>query len=86
MSQTVKMSVQYIDGTAQQFEWDEHPSETESANLVSHIQKMIHEDNVLLEMGNRLIVLRKENIKSIEITPVPPKLPSTTIHGVRLVE
>ncbi|RZM82958.1 hypothetical protein [Leptolyngbya iicbica] len=86
MSQTVKMHIQYIDGTAQQFEWDAQPEGTESANIVSHLQKMLHEDNVLLDMGEKLVILQKQNIKSIEITPVPTKLPGTTIHGVRGVE
>ncbi len=86
MSQTIRMSIQYLDGTTQHFEWDTEPVGTESANMVSHLQKMLHEDSVLLEMGDKLLILRKETIKTIEITPVPAKLPATTIHHVRLVE
>jgi hypothetical protein len=83
MSQTVTMRIQYTDGTEQQFEWDAQPEGTESANMVSHLQKMLHEENVLLDMGDKLVILQRQNIKTIEITPVPSKLPSTTIHGVR---
>ncbi|WP_204140110.1 hypothetical protein [Halomicronema sp. CCY15110] len=86
MSQTVKMYIQYMDGTEQQFEWDSQREGTETANLVSHLQKMLHDENVLLEMGDKLLILQRQNIKSIEITPVPAKLPATTIHGVRAVE
>ncbi|NEQ43271.1 MAG: hypothetical protein F6K00_06810 [Leptolyngbya sp. SIOISBB] len=86
MSQTVRMYIQYVDGTDQLFEWDPEPAGTESANMVSHLQKMLHEDSVLLEMGDKLLILRKETIKTFEITPVPTKLPATTIHNVRLVE
>lgn len=86
MSQTVRMCIQYMDETDQLFEWNIEPAATESANMVSHLQKMLHEDSVLLEMGDKLLILRKETIKTIEITPVPAKLPDTTIHHVRLVE
>lgn len=84
MSQTVKMKIQYVDGSEQQFEWQTTPDETESANMVSHIQKMLHEESLLLEMGDQLMILHKQNIKSIAISPVPAKLPPFTIHGVRL--
>lgn len=86
MSQIVTMKIQYVDGTEQQFEWETIAEETESANLVSHIQKMLHEENLLLEMGDQLVILHKQNIKSITISPVPAKLPPVTIHGVRLSE
>jgi hypothetical protein len=80
------MSIQYIDGTVQVFEWEAHPEETESANMVSHLQKTLHEDHILLEMGDKLIILIKENIKTIELNTVPARLPQTAIRGVRLVE
>ncbi len=86
MTQIVRMSVQFIDGSVQTFEWESHPEASETANVVSHLQKTLHEDHILLEMGDKLMVLIKANIKSIELNSVPTRLPQTTIHGVRLVD
>ena len=86
MSQTVRMKVEYIDGTNQTFEWESHPEEDETVNMASHLQKSFREEYILLEMGDRFMILLKQNIKTIELNMVPPKLPPTAIHGVRLIE
>ena len=86
MSQMIRMKIQYIDGTDQTFEWEPHPEDVEAANMVSNLQKSLHEEYILLEMGDKFMIIPKQNIKTIEINPVPPKLPPTAIHGARLVE
>ncbi|MEM0978934.1 MAG: hypothetical protein AAGH78_01535 [Cyanobacteria bacterium P01_H01_bin.58] len=86
MSQTVKMKVQYIDGTSQTFEWESYPEEDEMVSMASNLQKSFREEYILLEMGDKFMVLLKQNIKTIEVNTVPAKLPPTAIHGVRLVE
>jgi len=86
MSQTIRMTIQYIDGTSQTFEWQTSPADTQTANMVSNLQKGLQEEYILMEMGDKFMIIPKFNIKTIEINAVPPKLPSTSIHGVRLVE
>lgn len=80
------MKIQYIDGTSQTFEWLPNPEDDRAVNMVSNLQKSLNEEYILLEMGNKFTIIPKFNIKTIEINAVPPKLPSSTIHGARLVE
>lgn len=86
MSETITMKIQYIDGTDQTFEWEPNPDEVEAANMVSNLQKSLHEEYILLEMGDKFMIIPKQNIKTIEINAVPPKLPLSAIHGARLVK
>lgn len=86
MRQMVKMTIQYMDGTSQTFEWLPDEERSQAANMVSNLQKNLQEDYILLEMGERLMIIPKFNIKTIEINAVPSKLPLSAIHGVHLVE
>ena len=86
MNQTIRMKIEYIDGTNQTFEWHVHPENIQMANTVSQLQNSLHEEYVLLEMGDKFTIVPKYNIKTIEINPVPPKLPPGAILGARLVE
>ncbi|MEO1297659.1 MAG: hypothetical protein AAFW75_18120 [Cyanobacteria bacterium J06636_16] len=85
MNQTVRMQVQYIDGAEQTFEWELPPEADETVNMASHLQKSFREEYILLAMGDRFMILLKQNIKTIEVNTVPAKLPPTAIHGVRLI-
>ena len=80
------MTIQYIDGTSQTFEWLPNPEDDRAVNMVSNLQKSLNEEYILLEMGDKFMIIPKFNIKTIEINAVPPKLPPSTIHGARLVE
>ena len=86
MSQTIKMTIQYIDGTKQIFEWLPDPESAQTANMASNLQKSLQEDFILLEMGDKMMIIPKQNIKTIEINTVAPKLPPYAIHGARLVD
>ncbi|NJK99699.1 MAG: hypothetical protein HC838_05175 [Spirulinaceae cyanobacterium RM2_2_10] len=79
------MTIQYIDGTSQTFEW-QAAEQAETVNMASRLQHTLHEEYILLEMGDKLTIIPKQNIKTIEINAVPPKLPPSAVHGVRLVE
>lgn len=80
------MRIQYIDGTEQLFEWLPDPDSTQTANMVGDLQKSLHEDFILLEMGDKMTIIPKQNIKTIEINAVPPKLPPSAVRGVRSIE
>lgn len=80
------MKIQYIDGTSQTFEWLPNPEDDRAVNMVSNLQKSLNEEYILLEMGDKFMIIPKFNIKNIEINAVPPKLPPSAIHGARLVE
>ena len=85
MSQTIRMTIQYIDGTDQVFEWEPDPEKIEAATMVSRLQKSLHEEYILMEMGDQFMIIPKQNIKTITINAVPGQLPPSAIHGARLV-
>lgn len=85
MSQAIRMKIQYIDGTDQTFEWEPHTEDSQTVNMASNLQKSLKEEYILLEMGDKFMIIPKQNIKTIEINAVPSKLPPSTIHGAHLV-
>lgn len=85
MRQTIRMKIQYIDGTDQTFEWEPQTEDSQTVNMASNLQKSLNEEYLLLEMGDKFMIIPKQNIKTIEINAVPPKLPPSAIHGARLV-
>ena len=86
MHKTIQMKIEYIDGTNQVFEWQIDPEVSESINAVSQLQRGLHEEYILLEMGDKMTIVYKYNVKTIEINAVPAKLPASAIRGVRLAD
>ena len=85
MSQTITMTVHYIDGTEQVFSWEPDPNQVEPATMVSRLQKSLHEEQLLLDLGDQLMIIPKHNVKIITLNSVPAQLPSTAIRGAQLV-
>jgi hypothetical protein len=82
-SRTVQMTIRYINGESDCFEFDS-PQE-EKALLASHIQRVLNSKELMLEIGDRLLVIPMQNIQKIELSPVPLKLPDIVIRNVRQV-
>lgn len=82
-SRTVRLTIRYISGGSDCFEFDS-PQE-EKAVLASHIQRVLNSKELMLEVGDRLLVIPMQNIQKIELSPVPLKLPDIAIRNVRQV-
>ena len=82
-SRTVRMTIRYINGESDCFEFDS-PQE-EKALLASHIQRVLNSKELMLEIGDHLLVIPMQNIQKIELSPVPLKLPDIVIRNVRQV-
>ncbi|ERT04527.1 putative bifunctional phosphoribosyl-AMP cyclohydrolase/phosphoribosyl-ATP pyrophosphatase protein [Lyngbya aestuarii BL J] len=80
-SRTVRMTIRYINGESDCFEFDS-PQE-EKALLASHIQRVLNSKELMLEIGDRLLVIPMQNVQKIELSPVPLKLPDIAIRNVR---
>ena len=57
----------------------------EVSNIATRIEKAIEANELLIELEDRLLVIPLNNIKYIEITPAPPKLPKFAIRNARLI-
>jgi len=87
MEQTVKMTVHYIDGTHQTFAWEPQSHAERSWNEVSEMKKSLQEAHLLLKTeAGGLIIIPRDNIKYIEVSAAPDKVPPNTILGVRLID
>ena len=83
-SRTVRLTVRYTNGETDCFEFDS-PQE-EKAVLASHIERVLTSKELMLEVGDRLLVIPMQNVQAIEVSPVPLKLPDTVIRSVRRVK
>ena len=79
----VRFIIRYVDGTKHKFEYIQEEDRLDTA---SRIQQALSANQVLLDLGDRILIVPFQNIKSIEISPPPAKLPGTAVRGVQLVE
>ena len=80
---TGTLKIHYTDGSKMLVEYIR---EEEVSSIATRIEKAIESNEVLIELEDRLLVVPLNNLKYIEITPAPPKLPKFTIRHARLIE
>lgn len=80
---TAHLKICYMDGTEQQFE---SAQAEEIQSLSSRIQEVLKLNQVIIEADDRLVVIPMHNLKTIEISPVPKKLPNFAICNAQLIE
>ena len=77
-----KIIVRYNDGTEERFELlPEH--RIDAANMASRLHEVLGSNHLMLELGEEMLVIPMQSIRSISILPLPPRLPKETILGVR---
>jgi len=78
------MVVRLADGSVQRFQL---PSDGgDDVTLGSRIEKALETQDLVVELGDRLLVIPKHSILTIELTPPPPKLPAVAIRNARLIK
>lgn len=83
----INLTIHYTNGKQQHFEFISPEVRVgEQANLGTRLHKMLTSDPIILELADKLLVIPIHNIQSIEISPVPPKLPEGIIHEVREIK
>ena len=79
-SRTLK--IQYMDGKVQAFEF---PLQTESTKAGARLQELLNMDQLVLEVAGRLVVIPKHNVRLMELSPAPSRLPQFVIHNAKPV-
>jgi len=79
-SQTNDLIVTYTDGTHDHFKF---PSQADSFNMANLVEKLLSSAALALQMGDRLLIIPTANIRSVEISPCPGKLPDIVMHDVQ---
>ena len=79
-SQTNDLIVTYNDGTDDHFKF---PSQADSFNMAQLVEKLLGSAALALQVGDRLLIIPKANIRSLEVSPCPGKLPDIVMHNVQ---
>ena len=75
--------IHFMDGSSMSFQFDA-PSE-DTLSVASQIHNVIDNNIMRLEVDNKLVFIPISNIRTIEITPAPAKLPPQVLKGARTV-
>ena len=79
----VRMTVKYINGSEENYEF---PRQIVDVSIITKkIQEALESKYLIIDLKSKIQLILTHNILSIEITPPPLKLPSTTIKEASLV-
>ena len=78
------MTVQLVDGSVRRFRFSSDGSD--DVTLGSRIEKALQTQDLVVELGDQLLVIPMHSILTIEVTPPPPKLPAVAIRNAQLIE
>jgi hypothetical protein len=81
---TQTMIVRLVDGSVQSFRF---PAGGDDVQLATRLNEWLKgRGDLLLDVGDRLLVIPEHSILTIEMTPVPAKLPPTAIRHAQVIE
>jgi len=83
----INLIIHYTNGKQQHFQFSA-PEGTlgEQATLGTRLHKMLTADPIILELADKLVVIPVHNIQSMEISPIPTKLPEGVLHPMREIK
>ena len=80
-SKHVTVIIRLMDGTIHKVQFE---PQGDQFTIVSRLEKVIEANSLMFELGDRLLVIPKHAIQTIEVIPAPPKLADTVVRHVRL--
>ena len=84
MSEDVHAVIHFMDGTRMTFAWPRQTGD-DPMTIVSNVRKALEMDKLAVEVQGALFVIPIRNVKYIQITPAPEKLPNEVIRGGEVV-
>ena len=81
-SETFGLILTYTDGTREQFRF---PAQADQFQVSGLIEKLLGSAVLSLQLDNRLLIIPSANIRSVELFPVPDKLPDVILQNVKRV-
>ncbi len=76
------LTVHYTDGTEQRFEYGRAK---EDVNLAGVVEEALKSNQLVVELQDRMLVIPMQNVKTVEVSPPPSKLPRFVIRNAMLV-
>ena len=72
--------ITYADGSHDEFRF---PPQSDSSRVAGMVDRMMSMPVLCLEIGDRLIAIPTQNIRSAEVLPAPERLPEQVITHAR---
>jgi len=76
------LTIKYLNGNEEKFEF---LPQIDQVNMVSRLTKILDSNQIILELEDKIVLIPIPTVQTIEISPLPPKLPDTVIRNVRLL-
>ena len=76
------MKIRYVNGTEQSFEF---PQQTDPMVVATRIDKVLSQNYLLLALEDKVIIIPRNSILNIEISPAGVPMPDIAFQGVREV-
>jgi hypothetical protein len=84
METTVYGTIFFMDKTKLTLRWPRQAG-NDPIEIGSTIKKALESDRIMAEVDGRLLIIPVRNIKYIEISPAPPKLPKGVLLGTEVM-
>jgi hypothetical protein len=83
MSKDVHAVIHFMDGTKMTFGWPRQSGDTTA--MLTRVRKALEMDKLAVEVQGDLFVILIRNVKYVQLTPAPAKLPAEVIKGGEVV-
>ena len=81
---TVYGTIHFMDKTKLVMRWPRQAG-NDPIEIAATIKKALESDKIMAEVDGRLVIIPVRNVKYIEISPAPPKLPKGVLLGAEIV-
>ena len=82
MAKTRQMTIHFTDGSRLSVAFPKQSQD--NLQMASRIQKALDANQLAIEVDGEMFVVPMSNVKYLQITPVPEKLPDSVIRGASL--
>jgi hypothetical protein len=79
---TVRCTISFLDGTQLKVVWEKQ--DEAALRSASLIEKVLNSESFAIELEGRLVIVPIQNIRTMEVSPAPEKLPQMVVRGARL--
>ena len=81
---TVYGTIYFMDKTKMTLRWPRQAG-NDPIEIAATIKKALESDKIMAEVEGRLVIIPVRNVKYIEISPAPPKLPKGVLLGAEIM-
>jgi len=85
MGEYVEGVIHFMDGTKIVLKWPRQAG-SDSVTVAANVKKALEAERIMAEVGGSLLVIPVRNIKYIQVTPSPQKLPKEVLRGAWVAE